>query len=104
MSSALVPASPDAGANYGIALVDRLTKSTLGIPTTDTDLQPEKLKENFGVALHELYLLKAKLQDKTSSLESPLYVYTIEDESCHPIIAASGDPFVIVPEDGAGRG
>ncbi|TPP67475.1 Exocyst complex component 5 [Fasciola gigantica] len=70
MSSLSSGICSDSAPNYGIALVDRLTKSTLGIPTADTDLQPEKLKENFGVALHELYLLKIKLQEKTSVLEA----------------------------------
>ncbi|OON13462.1 exocyst complex component Sec10, partial [Opisthorchis viverrini] len=58
------------GTNHGVALIDRLTKSTVGIPSSETDLKPRKLIENFGIALHELLILKAKLEDRSLQLEA----------------------------------
>ncbi|CAL8082336.1 unnamed protein product [Calicophoron daubneyi] len=59
-----------ASPNYGAALLDRLTKNALGMPTADVEFKPQKLKEHFGVALHELYQLKSKLEAKNSELEA----------------------------------
>ncbi|KER22079.1 hypothetical protein T265_09732 [Opisthorchis viverrini] len=61
---------PNLGTNHGVALIDRLTKSTVGIPSSETDLKPRKLIENFGIALHELLILKAKLEDRSLQLEA----------------------------------
>ncbi|KAG5448320.1 Exocyst complex component 5 [Clonorchis sinensis] len=58
------------GTNHGVALIDRLTKSTVGMPSSETDLKPRKLIENFGIALHELLTLKAKLEDRSLQLEA----------------------------------
>lgn len=58
--------------NYGVALLDRLTKSVLGIPTPETELKPQKLKEHFEGALYELFLLKSRLQEKCSQMEVSL--------------------------------
>ncbi|TGZ69868.1 hypothetical protein CRM22_003501 [Opisthorchis felineus] len=58
------------GTNHGVALIDRLTKSTVGMPSSETDLKPRKLIENFGIALHELLILKAKLEDRSLQLEA----------------------------------
>ncbi|CAH8459963.1 unnamed protein product [Schistosoma turkestanicum] len=71
MCPAIIPDNlsfPDVS-NYGVALLDRLTKSVLGIPTPETELKPHKLKEHFEGALYELFLLKSRLQEKCSQLE-----------------------------------
>ncbi|KAH9596113.1 Exocyst complex component 5, variant 2 [Schistosoma haematobium] len=60
---------PSIKSNYGVALLDRLTKSVLGIPTPETELKPQKLKEHFEGALYELFLLKSRLQEKCSQME-----------------------------------
>ncbi|CAH8440049.1 unnamed protein product [Heterobilharzia americana] len=60
---------PSVKSNYGVALLDRLTKSVLGIPTPETELKPQKLKEHFEGALYELFLLKSRLQDKCTQME-----------------------------------
>uniref|UniRef100_A0A3Q0KPF0 Exocyst complex component 5 n=1 Tax=Schistosoma mansoni TaxID=6183 RepID=A0A3Q0KPF0_SCHMA len=60
---------PSVKSNYGVALLDRLTKSVLGIPTPETELKPQKLKEHFEGALYELFLLKSRLQEKCSQME-----------------------------------
>ncbi|CAH8669091.1 unnamed protein product [Dicrocoelium dendriticum] len=58
------------GFDYGVALLDRLTKTALQWPSNDADLHPQKLKENFGVALYELHLLKSKLEQRSFQLEA----------------------------------
>ncbi|KAF6780094.1 hypothetical protein AHF37_00395 [Paragonimus kellicotti] len=58
------------GPNYGVALLDRLTKSSVGLSNVDAELKPAKLKENLGVALYELHILKGKLQEKALKLEA----------------------------------
>ncbi|KAF5398197.1 hypothetical protein PHET_08693 [Paragonimus heterotremus] len=58
------------GPNYGVALLDRLTKSSVGLPNADAELKPAKLKENLGVALYELHVLKGNLQEKALKLEA----------------------------------
>lgn len=63
--------------NYGVALLDRLTKSVLGIPTPETELKPQKLKEHFEGALYELFLLKSRLQEKCSQMEVSLYKWCL---------------------------
>ncbi|VDQ09013.1 unnamed protein product [Trichobilharzia regenti] len=50
-------------------MLDRLTKSVLGIPTPETELKPQKLKEHFEGALYELFLLKSRVQEKCTELE-----------------------------------
>ncbi|KAF8560886.1 hypothetical protein P879_09245 [Paragonimus westermani] len=69
------------GPNYGVALLDRLTKSSVGLSNTDAELKPAKLKENLGVALYELHLLKGKLQEKALKLE---YLSLIARHECFP--------------------
>lgn len=56
--------------NYAVALLDRLTKTALQWPSSDPDIHPQKLKENFGVALYELHLLKFKLEQQSLQLEA----------------------------------